>query len=156
MPGIYGITPTRVSGLKSIQFGAPSVFPSDASVKAAILSAIAKTKTAAGTNTKIADPGEFAAYNNHSPYELRVSAAAVKGGFYKQLTSLQGRGNTWWTGAAFNKHDSGDLWAFTRGLLDGIAAEWRASVVNAVTTYHNCRSIAVCGCRRKERPRGLR
>ena len=120
VPAIYGITPTRVSGLKSIQFGASSVFPSDASVKAAILSEIAKLKTA-GTITTIANP-EFAAYNNHSPYELRVSAAAVESGFYKQLTSLQGHENTWWTGAAFDKHDSGDLWAFTSGLLDSIAA----------------------------------
>lgn len=37
--GIYGIAPTRVSGLKSIQFGASSVVPSDASFKAVILSA---------------------------------------------------------------------------------------------------------------------
>ena len=120
VPGIYGITPTRVSGLKSVQFGASSVFPSDASVEAAILSEIAKLKTA-GTITTIANP-EFAAYNNHSPYELRVPAAAVKSGFYKRLNGLQGQQNTWWTGAAFDKHDSGDLWAFTSGLLDAIAA----------------------------------
>ncbi|KAM0805647.1 flavin-containing superfamily amine oxidase-like protein [Usnea florida] len=120
VPAIYGVSPTRVSGLKSIQFGASSAFPSDASVKAAILSEIAKLKTA-GTITTIANP-EFAAYNNHTPYELRVSAAAVENGFYKQLTSLQGQENTWWTGAAFDKHDSGDLWAFTNGLLDSIAA----------------------------------
>ena len=120
VPAIYDISPTRVSGLKSVQFGASSSFPSDASVKAAILSEIAKLKTA-GTITTIAKP-EFAAYNNHSPYELRVSAAAVEKGFYKQLTSLQGHENTWWTGAAFDKHDSGDLWAFTSGLLNGIAA----------------------------------
>ena len=120
VPAIYSIAPTRVSGLKSIQFGSSTLLPSDASVKAAILSEIARLKTA-GTITTIANP-EFAAYNNHSPYELRVSAAAVKGGFYKQLTSLQGQQNTWWTGAAFDKHDSGDLWAFTSGLLNSIAA----------------------------------
>ena len=96
------------------------MFPSDASVKSAILASIAKLKTA-GTITTITTP-DFAAFNNHSPYELRVSASAVRGGFYKRLSGLQGRDSTWWTGAAFDKHDSADLWAFTGGLLDAIAA----------------------------------
>ena len=56
------------------------------------------------------------------PYELRVSAQAIEAGFYGNLTALQGVRNTYWTGAAFDKHDSGDLWAFTEGLLGEIGA----------------------------------
>ncbi len=54
------------------------------------------------------------------PYELRVSAQAIEAGFYGYLNALQGVRNTYWTGVAFDKHDSGDLWAFTEGLLGEI------------------------------------
>lgn len=70
----------------------------------------------------IAATPEFVAYNSHTPYELRVSADAIAAGFYQNLTALQGQRNTYWTGAAFDRHDSGDLWAFTAGLLPRIAA----------------------------------
>lgn len=76
---------------------------------------IAKIKTA-DTITTIANP-KSTTYNNHNPYQLRISATTMKRGFYKQSTSLQGQENTWWTGAAFDKHDSGALWALTSGFL---------------------------------------
>ncbi|KAL8792199.1 MAG: hypothetical protein Q9195_005221 [Heterodermia aff. obscurata] len=60
---------------------------------------------------------EFVAVSDHAPYELRVSAQAIKAGFYRKLMALQGEGGTWWTGAAFDRHDSGSLWGFTEGVV---------------------------------------
>ena len=97
---------------------------SDSAAQATILSNIQELKTV-GTIQSTTSPDttpEFAAYNSHTPYELRVSADAIAEGFYKNLTALQGQRHTYYTGAAFNKHDSGDLWAFTAGLLPQIAA----------------------------------
>lgn len=51
-----------------------------------------------------------------------MPADAVAKGFYRDLTKLQGQKSTYWTGAAFNKHDSGDMWAFTEGLLGRVVA----------------------------------
>lgn len=120
VPALYGVGPTRVPGLKDVKFGASSALTNDAAVKSAIISQIQKLKSA-GTITTATTP-EFVAYNSHTPYELRVSADAIKAGFYKNLTALQGHRNTWWTGAAFSKQASGNLWAFTAGLLPDIAA----------------------------------
>jgi hypothetical protein len=43
-----------------------------------------------------------------------VSADDIAGGFYTDLGALQGRNNTFYTGAAFNTHDSGVLFRSTR------------------------------------------
>ncbi|KAL8717330.1 MAG: hypothetical protein Q9225_005422 [Loekoesia sp. 1 TL-2023] len=106
-------------GLKDFKFGAATAL-SDSAVKASIVSAILKLK-AAGTISTASTP-DFVAYKSHTPYAMRVSADAIKAGFYKNLTTLQGQKHTWWTGAAFDKHSSADLWAFTAGLLPAIAA----------------------------------
>jgi len=95
---------------------------SDSAVKSAVISEVQKLGAAGTIPAAASSMPEFVAYNSHTPYELRVSADAVAAGFYKNLTALQGQKNTWYTGAAFNKHDSGDMWAFTAGLLPQIAA----------------------------------
>lgn len=120
VPAPYNIAPTALTGLKDIKYGATSALPSDAAVKAAIIADIARFKTANGFTSASPSEPEFVAYNSHTPYELRVSTQAIEAGFYGNLTALQGVRNTYWTGAAFDKHDSGDLWAFTEGLLGGI------------------------------------
>lgn len=128
MPALYSITPsgvfgnTGVPGLKDVTFGASSALASDADVKAAIVTGITEFQTANGFTTASHLQPELVAYNSHAPYALRVSAQAVEAGFYAKLTALQGARNTYWTGAAFDKHDSSDLWAFTEGLVGKIAA----------------------------------
>ncbi|KAL8939850.1 MAG: hypothetical protein Q9216_003138 [Gyalolechia sp. 2 TL-2023] len=121
-PGLYALfalsTP-NVTGLKDVKFGASTAL-SDRAVKASIVSALSKLRTA-GTIPTASTP-EFVAYNSHTPYQLHVSADAIRAGFYKNLTALQGQRNTWWTGAAFSKHSSSDLWAFTEGLMPDVAA----------------------------------
>ncbi|OCK84768.1 FAD dependent oxidoreductase [Lepidopterella palustris CBS 459.81] len=85
-------------------------------VSAAVLS-----MAAAGTlNTT---QPEFLAFSSHTPTQLRVSADAVKGGFYGKLYALQGHRQTWWTGAAWAQDDSSLLWQFTEAaVLPGLAA----------------------------------
>ena len=125
VPAAYGIDPTLVPGVKNINFGAPAPLASDAAVKSAILSAIQRVKSASGIPGTTASDPTFVAYNSHTPYELRVSSDAIKNGFYTKLNALQGaKGSggksTWYTGAAFDRHDSGDLWAFTAGIVNDI------------------------------------
>lgn len=60
---------------------------------------------------------EFLAFSDHTPFELTVSREAIAGGFYKRLYQLQGRRNTYWTGAAFHVHDSAMLWQFTEDIV---------------------------------------
>jgi hypothetical protein len=56
---------------------------------------------------------EFVTFSNHSPYNMMVGGEATRNGFYKQLYALQGKRNTFWTGAAWRAHDSSSSWAFT-------------------------------------------
>lgn len=117
--GFYALSSPNVTGLKDFKFGASNALPESA-VKASIVSAFSKLRNA-GTIPTASTP-KFVAFDSHTPYELHVSADSIRAGFYKNLTALQGQRNTWWTGAAFSKHSSADLWAFTAGLLPGIAA----------------------------------
>ncbi|KAL9599934.1 MAG: hypothetical protein Q9219_003496 [cf. Caloplaca sp. 3 TL-2023] len=122
LPAPYSINPTGIPGLHAFTFGATTAL-SDTTVKASVISSLQKLK-AAGTipPTTGSSTPDFAAYDNHTPYELRVSADAIKAGFYGRLNALQGVRSTWWTGAAFDKHSSADLWAFTAGLLERAVA----------------------------------
>jgi len=58
-------------------------------------------------------PASFAAFSDHSPFEVAVSTDAIKGGFYQQVNALQGKHQTWWTGAAWQTEDSSLIWNFT-------------------------------------------
>ena len=122
LPGIFSINPTGVPGLHAVKYGAPSpVSLSDHQVQNAIIKSIQRLGTGG------ADPGatsnaDFAVFSSHTPYGLTVSADAIRKGFYTKLYALQGERNTFWTGAAFNAHDSSMLWVFTEGILPAIAA----------------------------------
>lgn len=60
---------------------------------------------------------QFAAFLNHGPFGLQVSAASISNGFYQSLYQLQGRRRSFWTGAAWHAHDSSLLWNFTEPIL---------------------------------------
>ncbi|KAF9894945.1 hypothetical protein FE257_004567 [Aspergillus nanangensis] len=61
---------------------------------------------------------EILAFASHSPHEARVSSELIRGGFYARLNDLQGYRNTWWIGAAFQGHDSAQIWRLTRDLIE--------------------------------------
>jgi hypothetical protein len=118
LPAVYVIAPSDIPGLFDAWLGTPDTL-SDADARAFIVETIAKLQ-AAGTIPPTRP--SFADFNSHSPCELTVSGADIAGGFYRSLTSLQGRRSTYWNGAAFHIHDSSLLWEFTETLLPAIAA----------------------------------
>lgn len=118
LPGIYSISPSRVPGLLDVKVGSASAL-SDAQVHALIVESVLRLRTAGTFNTTTP---EFAAYASHTPFELTVSKEAIEAGFYRKLYALQGQRHTWYTGAAFDTHDSSLLWQFTEGLIPGILA----------------------------------
>lgn len=111
MPGLYTIQASGVPGLHKVYYGSPYAIPDD-QVKSAILAGIAKVVKAGGFPAA-ASPPEFVAFGDHRPFTLTVSPTAIKRGFYKQVSALQGQDSTWWTGAAWQTQDSSLIWNFT-------------------------------------------
>ncbi|KAJ7289683.1 hypothetical protein C8J57DRAFT_1046095 [Mycena rebaudengoi] len=46
----------------------------------------------------------------HAPFRLAAAPHDVANGFYKELYALEGRHNTFWTGAAWAEQDSSQIW----------------------------------------------
>ncbi|TID22046.1 flavin-containing superfamily amine oxidase [Venturia nashicola] len=111
MPILYVIQPSGIPGLHQVYFGSSNEM-SDEQVKSSILSTIAKV-VAGAKYPPAPGPVEFVAFENHKPFTLAVSADAIKNGFYRKLNALQGKRNTWWTGAAWQTHDSSQIWDYT-------------------------------------------
>ena len=80
---------------------------------------------AAGTIPKVS-PGEpepsFVDHSNQPPFELYFEANDIAMGLYNRLFELQGKRDTWWTGAAFSTEDSTEVWKYTEGLIGAITA----------------------------------
>ena len=114
LPGSsYGISPTAIPGYFTAELGSPYALP-DQQVKDTIVSNIKRLQSL-GLGNK-SEP-TFAAYSSHTPFTLTASPQAIKNGFYKQLTGLQGQRNTYYTGAAFATQASAALWNFTEGAI---------------------------------------
>jgi hypothetical protein len=120
LPGLFFIYPTRVPGLHVAAYGSPH-FLSDDQVKADVLATLTRINAATGATRN--NTPKFVAFQNHSPWTLKVPAEAIKSGFYSDLNALQGQRNTWWTGATFQAHDSSLIWNWTEyNLLPRILA----------------------------------
>lgn len=94
----------------------------DDEVKADILATLAQVRSGLGYPAP-AEPPEFVGFNLHAPFNMEVSKEAYKNGFYKRLNALQGKKNTWWTGAAWLCQASTSLWDFNeRKIVPGVLA----------------------------------
>ena len=112
MPGLYFCNPSGAPSLSVCYYGTKlGQFLSDDEAKAAIIADLKKYQTANGLN--VTEP-EFVAFSNHSPSWLMVSSEATKAGFYKKMYALQGKRNTFWTGATWRAQDSTASWKFTK------------------------------------------
>jgi hypothetical protein len=111
MPQLYAIEPSGVPGLHQVYFGSIHDMKEN-EMRASILSTFAKLVKEAGY-PPAPDPAEFVAFGNHSPFALTVSVDDIQNGFYSKLNALQGKHNTWWTGATWQVHDSSQIWKFT-------------------------------------------
>jgi hypothetical protein len=120
LPRLYGLSPSRIPGLIDFKYGSEDVL-SDAEVKANIIADVERLRTAGTFNTT---KPEFEVFSSHSPFELTVSTKDIANGFYRKLYALQGKRNTYYTGAAFHSHDSSLLWAFTEAnVIPGITTD---------------------------------
>ncbi|KAK2609697.1 hypothetical protein N8I77_003186 [Diaporthe amygdali] len=100
--------------LATVYFGSPA-FLSDKAMKEIILEELSRIVTGNGYN--ISGIPSFAAFENHSPYQLTVSNEAIEDRFYDEINALQGQRNTWWTGAAWTSQDSTAIWNWTEHTL---------------------------------------
>ena len=126
LPAAYGITPTRAPGLHLFQAAANAgQVLTNQQVEANIIASIDRMR-AVGTlpNSNEPTPG-YAIFSSHTPYEVYVSTSDIAGGFYNRLFALQGKRNTFWSGAAFVTHDSTDIWQYTETLIPEIVAQSR-------------------------------
>jgi hypothetical protein len=72
---------------------------------------------AAGTIPASGGSVNYNIFADHGHFHARVSADKLRAGFIQQLNSLQGRRNTYYTGAAFSAGFSTVLWEFNKVLL---------------------------------------
>ncbi|KAK4207089.1 hypothetical protein QBC37DRAFT_102491 [Rhypophila decipiens] len=123
LPSSYGFTPVpsipQPGGQPAANytlswFSSPS-YLSDAQVKSTTLNMVNKVVTANGY-AKTKTP-QVVGFNAHNPFWLTVSAAAIRDGFYDKLNGLQGKRNTFWTGATFVGHDSSAIWEWSEATL---------------------------------------
>jgi Flavin containing amine oxidoreductase len=118
LPGIYGMTPTGAPGLWNVKFGSSSLL-NEAQVRNAIRASIRRVRSAGTYPVHLIGLRTF---SNHSPFTLMVDECDLRNGFYEKLYALQGRRRTFYTGAAFQTHDSSLIWRFTESLLPRITA----------------------------------
>lgn len=119
LPGAYAIYPSSIQGLLNVKYGSDYSLP-DSEIKADIIAAVERLRTAGTLNTT---KPEFAEFSSHTPFALEVSADEIKKGFYNKLYELQGQRHTYYTGGAFHTHDSSLLWNYTEVLIPRIAEQ---------------------------------
>ena len=124
LPGAYYISPTRIPGLHFFQAGTPEseVFSSE-QMQAEVIASIDRMRAAESLlSTTHAKTPSYVMFANHVPYSLYVPPGVIEKGFYNKLFALQGRKNTFWSGAAFVTHDSSAIWKYAETLIKDLAA----------------------------------
>jgi hypothetical protein len=111
MPGTIGIGATPIKGLHTAYYSSPD-YMSDDEVQADILATLDRVRASLGYPAPQQQP-EFAGFHNHSPFLLTVSTDAIRNGFYKKLLALQGKSNTWWTGATWMNQATTTVYRYT-------------------------------------------
>jgi hypothetical protein len=119
LPGVYEFNPSGIPGLQNVKYASPIDLPNSA-VEVDILAAIQRLQQA-GVIDPNASP-QIQNFSSHAPFALQVSPEAIAVGFYDDINELQGQRNTFYTGAAWETHDSSLIWNFTETLLPRIVA----------------------------------
>ncbi|KFA56402.1 hypothetical protein S40293_05057 [Stachybotrys chartarum IBT 40293] len=114
LPGFYHFAPTSVNGSFLYWYGSP-VEISQQQVEAEVIAAVRRLNNGTTQPT-------LRTFSSHTPFKLVVEEDDIRSGFYERLWDLQGRRNTWYTGAAFLSHNCGGLWNYTHHLLPDVVA----------------------------------
>ncbi|KAK1561494.1 uncharacterized protein LY79DRAFT_574158 [Colletotrichum navitas] len=89
----------------------------EADVKAILVKNLATLAAVGAVPQDAAQTVTFPYGSDHGPFNVRVSAEEIQGGFYGKLLALEGARNTYWAGAAFASHNSGLVWTFNNGTV---------------------------------------
>ncbi|KAF2173965.1 hypothetical protein M409DRAFT_48868 [Zasmidium cellare ATCC 36951] len=106
MPAVFGTAPTTVKDLHVAWYGSAYDIPKSR-VKWNI-----EGQFDGWTGRQGNASAEVIALKDHSPYLVVPPLEAAKAGFYDGLVGLQGQLGTYWTGAAWQSHDSSAIWNF--------------------------------------------
>ena len=127
VPGVYATYATVVPGLHYFLFGGNDSQPTltKSYIRQGLKDTLERLR-AQGTIPPTKKPNDASfniiEFSSHTPYEVFVPSKQIAKGFYNRLFELQGRRNTYWTGAAFVTHSSAAIWNYTNRLVEGI---WR-------------------------------
>ncbi|KAL8929204.1 MAG: hypothetical protein Q9208_001287 [Pyrenodesmia sp. 3 TL-2023] len=122
LPAAYYISPTKIPGLHFFQAGTPETeVLSSKQIQAEVVASIKRMRAVGVLPSTNATPN-YAIFANHVPYSIYVPPSVIATGFYNKVFALQGRKNTYWSGAAFVTHDSSAIWKYTETLIKDIAA----------------------------------
>lgn len=112
LPGVYTIRAVPgLPGLFNVYYGIPTPTDPEA-VRRDIEDVVGRVLAARGVEAGEKET-EWVIFSDHSPYNSMVSPEAIRGGFYKELLGLQGRRDTFYTGATWDTQDSGTIWNYT-------------------------------------------
>lgn len=110
LPGLYALSAIPdLPGSFQVYYGIPQPKPGDA-VQRDIEAIVGKIQKAQGLP---ATTPQWVIFSDHSPYNTMVKPEAIRNGFYKTLLGLQGKRNTFYTGATWETQDSGMIWRYT-------------------------------------------
>ncbi|KAI8961033.1 FAD/NAD(P)-binding domain-containing protein [Daldinia sp. FL1419] len=119
LPGVVMFNPTSVEGTYYYWYSSLSDLTRE-QVEADTYNTLKRLQqTVTGANASV-EP-QFVAYDSHTPLYPTASADAIRKGVYRDIYSLQGYRNTWYTGALLLSGSS-QLWNRTSQLLPKIIA----------------------------------
>ncbi|KAL4889777.1 FAD/NAD(P)-binding domain-containing protein [Aspergillus ambiguus] len=108
VPNLFVLRPSDVPELFTVHFGSSTPLSED-QLKREIIGSIRSFRHITP---------EIRILGDHSPYQLRVPAEAIANGFYRDLNGLQGHRRTYYIGAAFESHNSPQIWELTAQILE--------------------------------------
>ncbi|RYP70060.1 hypothetical protein DL769_005106 [Monosporascus sp. CRB-8-3] len=117
LPAMYALAPVgTIEDVWWIKFGANNPTMTDAQVKSYVLRQIQTIQRA--VNATVTEP-EWLVYQSHTPFHLQVAPEAIKDGFFRNLTALQGGfdGRMFYSGAAFHTQYSTYLWRYNQDVV---------------------------------------
>ncbi|KAL4738150.1 hypothetical protein BDV11DRAFT_140737 [Aspergillus similis] len=118
VPSIVAFNPSSVDGLFYYWYNAPQPV-SQRRIETEARDAIKMLQRL--TNSATQPEPKFLAFSDFAPYQLRVSAEAIRNSFYDDMYGLQGHRNTWYTGTLFVTGSS-QVWNNTEVMLPEILA----------------------------------
>lgn len=110
LPGLYIIYEAAdLPGVFHVYYGVSRPVPGEA-VQREIEAIVGRMQVARGLP---ASTPEWLVFSDHTPYNSMVKPEAIRGGFYKNLLGLQGKRDTFYSGATWETHDSSMIWNYT-------------------------------------------